>query len=350
VAWSYRRLDAVAGGCAASRVDGVRVLVSEHAGPMVLGVIHPEVLLPRWVLNAPPEERRLIVWHEREHAAGGDPRLLLLATLAVALMPWSPALWVQHRRLRLAVETDCDARVLAAGADRRLYGRVLLRTATRPFSLPPAFAPTWGGGISHLERRIVAMTARPPARRLLRAIPLSLLTAALGTAACDMAANGVSAAGERTWVDTSDGQEIAIREFSDGVGIAIARQKADSSLGYTGLTPYYPERRHTMVDGERVMRRVASHPVVVGHAGSPAERAGFRERDVLLAENGRDSREPPTERLRPGTALTYRVRRDGREIQLRLVAGSTPPETWPPSQAEFEAINRQSELVESLKP
>lgn len=351
VAWSYRRLHTVADGCVASRVEGVRVLVSERAGPMVLGVVHPELVLPRWVLQAPPEERRLIVRHEREHVAAGDPRLLLLATLAVALMPWSPALWVQHRRLRLALETDCDARVLAAGASRRLYGQALLRTATHPFPLP-VLAPAWGERTSHLRQRIDAMTAKPPTRRLLRALPLCGLAVALFAVACDVASKGISSADTRPAVDVVDGEEVASQDFPDGTGIMVVRNREpDPTLGYTGLTPYYAERPVVVRDGVRARRRVESFPVVVGvDPGSPAERAGFRERDVLLSVNGRDSREPPTERLRPGTELTYRVRRDGREIQLRLVAASSPPEVWPPSQAEFEAAHRQGEVMETLKP
>jgi hypothetical protein len=351
IGWSCRRLDAMRNGCVAARVEGARVLVSDHAGPMVLGVMHPELLLPRWVLDAPVEERRLIIRHEREHVAGLDPGLLTAAAVAVALMPWNPVLWVLHRRLRLAVETDCDARVLAAGADRRLYGRLLLRTATRPFSFLPALAPAWGGGVSHLERRIVAMTATPPARRLLRALPLSVLAVGVAAAACDLSSEGATATGERTRVDTHGGREIATREFSDGLGIAIARHEPDSAVGYTGLTPYFLERRHEVRNGERVLRRVRSHPVVVGvDAGSPAEGAGFRAGDVLLSVNGRDSREPPTQRLRPGTEVRYRVRRDGRELQLRLVAAQEPAQAWPPAELDFRAVHDQARLVERLRP
>ena len=35
--------------------------------------------------------------------------------MAVVLMPWNLPLWWQWRRLRFAIEVDCDARVLASG-------------------------------------------------------------------------------------------------------------------------------------------------------------------------------------------------------------------------------------------
>jgi hypothetical protein len=187
LAWGQRRLRAACGPCTERHVAGTRILVSERAGPMVLGVLDPEVVLPRWALDS-PEECGLIVRHEREHVVAGDPWLLALASLAVAALPWSPALWWQHRRLRLAVETDCDARVLAAGASAHRYGRLLLSTATRP-SMLPISALAWGGPSSHLERRILAMTARRPRHRMLRAIPLATLACAGAAAACGVASS-----------------------------------------------------------------------------------------------------------------------------------------------------------------
>jgi predicted metalloprotease with PDZ domain len=151
-------------------------------------------------------------------------------------------------------------------------------------------------------------------------------------------------------VEVVNGHAVASRDVNDSIGIAIVRQERDPSSGYTGITPYYRERPFALRDGVRVRRRVESYPVVVGvDAGSPAERAGFRARDVLLAVNGVDARQPPTGRLRPGTELSYRVRRDGRELRLRLVTTAPPPQRWPPTAAEFAAVNRQAELVDSLQ-
>ena len=54
--------------------------------------------------------------------------MLALAQLALLVMPWNLALWWQIRRLRVAVELDCDARVLRSG-DVRFYGDLLLDVA-----------------------------------------------------------------------------------------------------------------------------------------------------------------------------------------------------------------------------
>ncbi|HEX6536657.1 MAG TPA: M56 family metallopeptidase [Gemmatimonadaceae bacterium] len=168
-------------------VDGVRVLVAPDAGPAVVGVRAPEVVLPAWVLDAPAATRVLIVWHEREHQRAGDSRLLAAAALAVAVTPWNPAAWWLLRRLRWAVEADCDARVIAAGADVRSYGEMLLRAAARGASaLFPR--PALAGRTSQLEWRILAMTSAPRRHRLARALALVTAIAITGAAACDAAA------------------------------------------------------------------------------------------------------------------------------------------------------------------
>src|SRR5262249_47224216 len=106
-------------------VDGVPVLVSGDTGPAVVGLLRSCIVLPRWAVDADPEARRLVLEHEQEHVRAGDPRLIALALVAAALMPWNPAVWWQLRRLRLAVEVDCDARVLRRRGDVRAYGAVL---------------------------------------------------------------------------------------------------------------------------------------------------------------------------------------------------------------------------------
>src|SRR4051812_16650882 len=189
LAWSGRRLRASCGALVPRDVEGTAVLVAARAGPMVVGLLRPRIVLPRWAVEAPVGELRLIVAHEREHVRAGDAWLLALSALAVAAMPWSPALWWQHRRLRLAVETDCDARVLALGAGRGEYGRVLLRTASHPFAVP-TLALAWGGSLSHLERRILAMTESAPRHRAALALPLAGIALLLAAGACGAASRG----------------------------------------------------------------------------------------------------------------------------------------------------------------
>jgi TonB family protein len=104
----------------------------------------------------------------------------------VVLFPWNPALWLIARQLHLALELDCDERVIASGAEPLGYGRLLLSIAQHRGAIP--LAPTLSAPVSHLERRIIAMETRRAPRR-----PLQLAAAAatlmLGVAgACSSAA------------------------------------------------------------------------------------------------------------------------------------------------------------------
>jgi hypothetical protein len=68
-------------------------------------------------------------------------------------MPWNLPLWWQLRRLRLAIEIDCDARILRRGYDVSRYGEILIAIAERQ-SAPFGMAIAMSGPRSGLERRI----------------------------------------------------------------------------------------------------------------------------------------------------------------------------------------------------
>ena len=142
-----------------SDVCGVKVLVSERTGPAVVNPFSPQIVMPKWALAMDRYQLGLMIRHEQEHRRAGDPQLLALAQVAIIAMPWNPALWWGVMRLGMAVELDCDARVLRT-ADPRTYGDLLLEVA-RPRRGPrlvaaAAFAERAGG----LERRIRAIARR----------------------------------------------------------------------------------------------------------------------------------------------------------------------------------------------
>jgi beta-lactamase regulating signal transducer with metallopeptidase domain len=143
-------------------VNGRVVLLTENVGPAVAGVGEPVVLLPRWVLALNAESRDLLLAHEFEHIRRGDTRLLLAGAVTAALMPWNPIVWWVTRRLRLAVEQDCDARVLKAYPDVRRYADLLLIAASQAPASTRLLAAHFGEHRSDLDRRIHAMTERKP--------------------------------------------------------------------------------------------------------------------------------------------------------------------------------------------
>ena len=124
--------------------------------------------------------------HERQHLQARDPILLQAAALVVVLMPWNVVAWWLVRRLRLAVELDCDARVLAAGSDLRAYGNLLLDVCARRVRSGVVLSPALFERTSSLTRRIMAMQ---PARSRFARVRFTLGAAAalaIVVLACDM--------------------------------------------------------------------------------------------------------------------------------------------------------------------
>src|SRR5439155_13742772 len=159
-------------------LDGRTVLVSADIGPAVAGIPAGRIVVPEWALELDARLQRLMLMHESEHLAARDPWLLVAAALALVAMPWNAALWWQVRRLRLAIEMDCDARVLRRAPDLSAYGGLLLSVGRRISARLP-FAPALTEPMSFLERRIRRMTEGRPRRFAAHAVGL---TAAAGVA------------------------------------------------------------------------------------------------------------------------------------------------------------------------
>jgi TonB-dependent SusC/RagA subfamily outer membrane receptor len=115
--------------------------------------------------------------HEAEHVVAGDPMLLLIAAAVLVLAPWNAALWFIAHRLRLAIEIDCDARVLRAVGRPREYGMLLLTVGSR-HTTPLPLATSLAERRPVLERRIIAMTNARPARPILGSLPFLAIAGA----------------------------------------------------------------------------------------------------------------------------------------------------------------------------
>ena len=160
-----------------SHIDGTRVIVTDAIGPANAGLFRSRIYIPRWVLGLPALERSYVVRHEAEHKRAHDSRLLTVMSIFVSLWPWNVALWWQLHRLHLAIEMDCDNRVVSSLGDAPAYGELLLKVAeagSRGVRLQPAFA----NDTSMLERRLTALLA-PRSHRLLRRAIAPLLAGAL---------------------------------------------------------------------------------------------------------------------------------------------------------------------------
>ncbi len=191
---SYRRHRAELARSERHAIAGVTVHVTDALGPAVIGVRNPRIAVPAWLLERSAHEQRLVITHEQSHIAAHDPLLLLAACLAVALMPWNPIAWFALARLRLAIELDCDRRVLGTGASPRQYGQLLIALSSHvPRFMHGGLArtplaitsPAFSYHASHLERRLITMTSRPSQFLRSRRIGSALLAAVALLAACE---------------------------------------------------------------------------------------------------------------------------------------------------------------------
>jgi TonB family protein len=191
-------------------VDGTPVLVALDIGPAVVRLGGFTIVLPDWALSEEPLARSLMLEHEKEHCRARDPDLLLGATVALVLAPWNLPLWWLVHRLQLAVETDCDRRVMRAGAEAQAYGGLLLRVGARRTRQPLLAATAFAETSSLLERRILAMTTPRPKNPIVRAA-LATCIAALGVAIAGMMPQPRLAAPTRT-----NGEGLLARSSQQG--------------------------------------------------------------------------------------------------------------------------------------
>jgi TonB family protein len=164
-------------------VRGRVVRLSDSWGPAVVGFFDSEIVLPEWVMELPEEEQELLLEHEAEHLRGRDPWLLLVGLGALVVLPWNLFLWWEIKRLRAAIEIDCDRRVLRRVGRVRAYGQLLVRVAGRDRVLPAAVA-AFANRPVELERRLRTMTRIPEGRPWARGILVCATALLLLLGAC----------------------------------------------------------------------------------------------------------------------------------------------------------------------
>ena len=179
---AQRALARIARSSQSTEIDGHQVFITDGVGPAVIGISAPRVAVPAWLTELDQPLRDLVLRHEHEHCRSRDTVLLWLGEVAVALMPWNPAIWWQARQLRLALELDCDSRTLRDPGAALTYGKLLLLIAQRQHLT--RLAPMLAESNSHLSRRITAMTRKSVSYQPLRVAVLGVIAIAATIAAC----------------------------------------------------------------------------------------------------------------------------------------------------------------------
>ena len=154
-----------------------------RAGPAVVGVFAPRIVMPASSKDYSDDERALIWAHEREHIARGDPRAGAAAAVLTCLMWFNPLAHLGARLMRMDQELACDAATLGRlpGARRR-YAETLLKTQLGAHALP--FGCHWPARSPHpLAVRIGLLKARRPALGEMGWLPAAASVLAVGYAA-----------------------------------------------------------------------------------------------------------------------------------------------------------------------
>lgn len=208
----HRRLRRVLAAAESRRVAGVPVRLTADIGPAAVGVRAPVIAVPRWLLHLPDAGQSLVVRHEQAHLLARDPLLLISGVGLAALQPWNPFAWLMLSRLRLAIELDCDRRLLREGTSPRAYGNLLiaLAAAASPATRPVTLYPVFSVRRSHLAQRILAMTERPVQSIRARRAVAAIVASVVAIAACE----------SRLPTDT----EVAVRDAATEKGIVVPDQ------------------------------------------------------------------------------------------------------------------------------
>jgi Cache domain/BlaR1 peptidase M56 len=145
----------------------------------------------------------LVIAHERSHLGAYDTQLLTIAVCLLACMPWNPMLWWQLRRLRLAIELDCDARVLSLGYAVARYSETLIAVGERQ-SASYTMAMARYGSKSFLEQRIRNMLRKKTRHARVWALALACIGVSLAVCAAEVAPPKVD------FVDKTSNQGISV--------------------------------------------------------------------------------------------------------------------------------------------
>lgn len=175
--WRYRR----ALGHLEALPDGSFRSQSSLTGPALVGALRPRIVVPAdFDQRFTPEQRSLILAHERCHLRRGDAQFTLLACAIRCLFWFNPLVHLAWSRFRVDQELACDAAVLRRHPDRRReYAEALLATQAATPRLPVGC--TWLTG-SPLKRRITMLYTRPHGKFQLLAGTFLALTASTAAA------------------------------------------------------------------------------------------------------------------------------------------------------------------------
>ena len=253
--WGYRRFAALVRTSARpagrealdvlATLDSTRrvvLLESEYVHtPMLLGAIHPAIVLPLGV-----EARRLtdILAHELTHARRHDLLYKWLAAAVTSLHWFNPLMVVVRREISRGCELSCDEAVTRSmdGPARKHYGETLLVLAARPPRGMGVLATTLCEKKEQMKERLVLIMRGKKQGPAALAVTVLLSAALMGCAVV----NGAAAAGTgnlverfqttgqvRGWTLELDREQMTqLSHLLNGAASDLSLEPEESWLGY----------------------------------------------------------------------------------------------------------------------
>jgi beta-lactamase regulating signal transducer with metallopeptidase domain len=317
---------------AAHELNGVSVAITDDVGPAVVGIVRPRIVIPSWLLQQDAATQAIALAHEQEHVRANDIRVLGGALALAVLLPWNLPIWWQLRRLRFAMEVDCDARVLRAGHSHASYSAVLLNVATQLIPLRVAAAGLSESG-SSLEKRIRIM--HTPLRRRWR-----VLAAVLGSCSAAL----VAVAGTVTAPPVSP----LTASHSDAdlplLPSPVAAQTNDEVMLARAVTYFYPQLTEPQ-DGRAYVWAVVNEQGAVSQIDLDVHPAWFS--DAEFARNWRDwlqGHGVSEADIRQELVMQVPINRNYVVIAWVMQPGALPRDAAAPA---FELASKQARTMEA---
>jgi len=152
------------------------------ASPILLGILHPAIVLPDRQLT--DNDLRYALLHELTHARRQDGLLKWIAAIAVSIHWFNPLAYVMQYELNHSCELSCDETVTRQFStdDRRGYGSMLLAVASMTGAPSPAMFSAMVEDKRNLKERLGAiMSSKKQTKRTTVVSVMSIvLIAAIG--------------------------------------------------------------------------------------------------------------------------------------------------------------------------
>ncbi|MFA5684189.1 MAG: TonB family protein [Lysobacteraceae bacterium] len=210
--WRFRRRL----GVLRLHAPGVWLAQGREAGPAVIGLLRPRIVLPSDFFDRyGPEQQALILAHERSHLRRGDVPATALATVLRCLYWFNPLIHYAASRLRHDQELASDAEVAGRHPHlRRCYAATLLDVQLAVPGLPVGCL--WQS--SHPLKERILMLSKVHPSTLRRSVGLGLVAGlALGVSLAVWAAQPAASAQPRpaasAVADVAD-SEVVLEHFA----------------------------------------------------------------------------------------------------------------------------------------